>query len=210
MPPLSGRLFRAAAALTCLASVLSAQATSTREVVWNSYEPPDSSFAVLFPQRGHVSITSNDAGSDKITSYVVNPANGTTTLLVKVWENEAFAKRDPSRVLDQNRLDIGLTRVSNTDSTLHLGPYAGRWGHTEGDAGKPPRHQVIVYRAFVAGARMYVVSASSLPGQKLSADADKFIESFTICEAAGPCTAPRAPMEGPSSREKSRSSTRGP
>jgi TonB family protein len=175
----------AAWAVILAVSGLAAQSPSSLEGRWVPFRPPDGAFAVMFP-AGPPSVTQNVLGGVRLATYFTQA--GTTRFVLEVQESEHFLNDPASMSLGAIR-PIGIQNVTVTDSSLRIGPYAGKWTRIEGTIGNPPHHISEIYRAVIAGPRRYVVRATSLPGQKLSVEADRFIESFALCSAPKSCEA---------------------
>ena len=183
------RLARIIGAMFLAAADLQAQTLPAAGTRWAPYHAPDSSFAVIMPAKG-VQVAQN-AGIPPFKQSIYVSNVGFTTFIVSETEAD---ERGLGQLISQFNTPCkgcgGLVIVR--DSSLRVGKLAGHWLRREGAYPDRPGLVVEEQREFLVGNRLFAVSATSSPGEPLSADANRFIESLTICEASRPCDPPNA------------------
>ena len=184
------RLARVTGTVFLAAAGLQAQPASTSGTRWAPYRAPDSSFAVIMPAKGvQISKIAGMPFPFKQSLFISNI--GFTRFIVSELEADAIGRYQLSMQFNYPcKACAGLVIVR--DSSLRVGSVAGRWLRREGTRPGQPGLVVEVQRDFLVRNRMFSASATSSPGQLLSSDADRFIESLTICEPSRPCDPPNA------------------
>jgi TonB family protein len=183
-----GVAMRAAVAIGTVvlgASALSAQSPQSGVASWTQFRAPDSSFAVMVPVGRPFERRSQDTGYVSETIYH-NDA-GPTAFVVRVQSHRSGASIHHMPGADTFCVACLGSVVS--DTSIRMGPHAGRWVLVDSGSGDPSRKVTSMYRLLESGAHLYVVGARSQPGQSLSSDTGWFLDSFRLCMLADPCPA---------------------
>jgi TonB family protein len=164
-------------------SALGAQSPQSGDVSWTQYRAPDSSFAVMIPAGRPFERRSHDTGYVSETIYFND--GGTARFAVRAQSHRQGASiRHLPNV--ETFCVTCLGRVVS-DTTIGVGPHAGRWVLVDSGSGDANGKVTSIYRLLGWGAHVYVASASSQIGQSLSSDAGWFLDSFRLCTFIDPC-----------------------
>lgn len=164
---------------TAVGSCWTAQPPGEAGNNWHTYEAPDGTFRMLLPP-GRPSIRHLVHGNVRRTDY--SSREGTSTLMVQVFETDEYTPEHAADLLRNypNPEAGGVNGRVVSDSAIQFGRYPGRAVRIEGTSRGAPGLVVLVQRAYVANSRIYLVTGASAPGQPLTQQANRFLESFTI------------------------------
>jgi len=149
---------------------------------WYPYEAPDRSFSVMFPSQPPRANLGEYPSGSHFDSFDL-----TTQYSVAVNDYYRFQSRDLDAAAVWRNYFRGMslsggfeTGAITKDSIVHLGKLEGRWGRIAGRDSVTHQPRTLVYRFFFVDRRVFLVWATSLRGQPLSRDTDRFIESLRI------------------------------
>jgi TonB family protein len=171
-----------------VAVALSAQSASDGMVLWKQFRAPDSSFAIMVPASRPFEHRTQDSGYVSESIYFNDAGSAILAVRLQSHREGASLKFLPSV---EGFCTSCLGNVL-ADTTVHVGPRAGRWLLVESesaDSSGRTAKVTSVYRLVGRGPHVYVVSASSQPGRPLSSEAGWFLDSFALCALATPCLA---------------------
>lgn len=169
-----GSVVRRAALIAMAVPALYLASCKTR---WVEYQAPDGSFSVRFPDESP-SVREMFPGNVTRTDYSV--FKGDNTFMITVYVRPQYDPEKAAALLKDypNPESGGVKGRVVSTSSLRMAGYPGREVRIEGAVKGGSVVQIV--RAYVAKGRMFLVTVATAPNERLSRDAEAFLDSFKI------------------------------